>query len=228
MEMSLEERLVLCVLRYADQITLSASAVRCRTELNSRTVEVLLGRLIERGLCKSRSIEGEARYWAVPLSETAILSYPREWLAAYCSRPIEVEEGDYKAVSYEMCGIVILVAIVTGSRETAVIADLTKLPVNFVGLVMELCHQLHLWRSPGFFELERTIRGHRDDAEEVSGALQSVIDEFCMSWTSEAVEAVLHSSRQHMTYGGVRDAWVSVEDRQQLEKAPKRLQLVKR
>jgi hypothetical protein len=49
-----------------------------------------------------------------------------------------------------------------------------------------------------------------------------------MSWTSEAVEAVLHSSREHMQYGGARDPWATIADREQLEKGPKQLELVKR
>jgi hypothetical protein len=145
MEMSLEERLVLCVLRHANQIAQSVSAVSRLTGLDRPAAEFLLRRLMATGLCERGPIREEARYWAVPLSETPILNDPLEWLAAYCSRPIEVDEGDSDAVSYEMSGIVMLVAIVTGTREPAAIAELTKLPPDFVGIVMELCHRLDLY-----------------------------------------------------------------------------------
>jgi hypothetical protein len=127
-----------------------------------------------------------------------------------------------------MCGIVLLVAMVTGTREPAVIAELTGLPADFAGIVIELCHRLDLWWSERFFELERTIREQGDDAEEVADALQSVREQFWMSWVSPSIAAVLHSSRQHMQYGGAKDPWATAPDREQFEKAPKRLELVKR
>jgi DNA-binding MarR family transcriptional regulator len=226
MEMSTEERLVLCVLRHANQIAQSASDVSRLTGLDRPAVEFLLRRLIAMGLCERGSIQGRMRYSAVSLSVTPILSDPLEWLASYCSRPIEVEEGDSEAATYEMCGIVLLVAMVTGTREPAVIAELTGLPADFAGIVIELCHRLDLWWSERFFELERTIREQGDDAEEVADALQCVREQFWMSWVSPSVAAVLHSSRGHMQYGGAKDAWASVGG--QVDKTPKRLELVKR
>jgi hypothetical protein len=127
-----------------------------------------------------------------------------------------------------MAGIVLLVAIVTGTREPSVIAELTALPVDFVGTVMELCHRLDLWWSPRFYELQRTIREQSDNAEEVSDALHCVKEEFWTSWFSRTVEAVLHSSRQNLQYGGAKDTWVTLPDGEHLEKASKPLELVKR
>jgi NAD(P)-dependent dehydrogenase (short-subunit alcohol dehydrogenase family) len=86
MEMSLEERLVLCVLRHANQSAQSVSDVSRLTGLERAVVGLLLPRLITMGLCERRSIEGEARYSAITLSKTPILNDPLPWLAAYCSR----------------------------------------------------------------------------------------------------------------------------------------------
>lgn len=209
MQMSLEERLVLCVLRHANRCAKSASAVSRLTELDRQVVESLLQRLMAVGFCESGSIEGEVRYWAVPLSEAPILSNAVEWLAAYCSRPVEVEEGDTEAITFETCGIVLLVAIVTGTREPGLIAALTSLPVDFVWIVMELSDELDLWWSTRFYQLESTIREQGHDADEVSNALHSVKEEFWMS-TSLSESGMLHSYRQHMQYGGAEDALVSV------------------
>lgn len=225
MEMSLEERLVLCVLRHANQIAQSASDVTRLTGLDPAVVGLLLPRLITMGLCERGSIEGEPRYSAITLSKTPILNDPLPWLAAYCSRSIEVGE-DSEAVSYEMSAIVLLVAIVTGTREPEAIALLTKLPISFIGIIMQLCDQLDLWWSPPFFGLERTVREQGDDADAVSEALLSVMEEFWCSWLSESIEEMLHSSREHMQYGGARDSWASVPDGEQLEKVPKRLEWV--
>jgi hypothetical protein len=228
MEMLMEERLVLCVLRHANQIAQSVSAVSRLTGLDRPAVEFLLRRLMAMGLCERGSIGEEARYWAVPLSEIPILDDPLERLAVYCSRPIEVDEGDSEAVSYEMSGIVILVAIVTGTREPAVIAELTKLPPDFVGIVIELCHRLDLYWSPWFYDLERTVREQGDDAEKVSAALIDVKEEFWWSWLSPRVEELLHSARANLRYGGARDPWAIAPDPEQLERFLKRLALVKR
>jgi hypothetical protein len=225
MEMSLEERLVLCVLRHANQIAQSASDVTRLTGLGPAVVELLLPRLITMGLCERGSIEGEARYSAITLSKTPILNDPLPWLAAYCSRPNGIGE-DSEAMSYEMCGIVLLVAIVTATREPEAIALLTKLPIGFIRIIIQLCDQLDLWWSPCFFELERTVREQGDDADEVLAALISATEEFPVSWQSESMEEMLHSSREHMQCGGARDSWAIVPDGEQLEKVPKRLEWV--
>jgi hypothetical protein len=166
MQMSLEERLVLYVLQHASQTAQTTSAVIRLTELDRPAVESLLQRLMAVGLCESGSIEGEVHYWAVPLSETPILDNHFEWLAAYCSRTVEVERGDIEA-TYETCGIVLLVAIVTGTRDPEAIALLTKVPIGFIRMIFQLCEQLDLWWSPRFFDLERTVREQGDDADEV-------------------------------------------------------------
>jgi hypothetical protein len=151
MELSMEERLVLCVLRNANQIVASASAISHLTDLDVPEVKALLQQLMAMGLCKRCLMEGEVRYSAVSLSETPILSNPLDWLAAYCSRPLEVEEGHSEveeggaeALTYEMCGIVLLVAVLTGSRESLVIERCTDFPTNFVGIVIELRNQVAL------------------------------------------------------------------------------------
>jgi DNA-binding MarR family transcriptional regulator len=219
MEMSLEERLVLCVLRLANQIAQSASDVSRLTGLDRPAVEILLRRLIAMGLCERGSIEGEARFSAITLSGTPILNDPLAWLAAYCSHPLDVGE-DSEAVSYEMSGIVLLVAIVTGTREPEAISRLTKLPISFIAIIIELCDRLDLWWSPDFFELERVVREQSHDANEVASALVSVKEEFWWSWLSETVEEMLHSSREHIQYGGIRDSWVTLPEGEQLHKAP--------
>jgi hypothetical protein len=225
MEMSLEERLVLCVLRHANRLAQSVSDITRLTGLHPAVVELLLPRLITMGLCSRGSIEGEPRYSAITLSKTPILNDPLPWLATYCSRYIVVDE-DPEIRSYDMSAIVLLVAVVTGRREPEAIALFTKLPVTFIGIIMHLCDQLDLWWSPPFFHLERTVREHGDDADAVSGALLSAVEEFWCSWLSESIEEMLHSSREHMQYGGARDCWASVPDGEQLEKVPKRLEWV--
>jgi hypothetical protein len=130
---------------------------------------------------------------------------------------VEVDEGDWEAATFCTCGVVILSAVVTGSREPALIANLTRLPIDFVRLTLELCGQLHLWWSPCFEELARTVREQGDDAKEVSDALQSVIEEFSMSFVSDTIDQMLHRSREHLQFGGGRDPWPTVPDGEEVE-----------
>jgi hypothetical protein len=53
-----------------------------------------------------------------------------------------------------------------------------------------------------------------------------VVEEFWCSWLSESIEEMLHSSREHMQYGGTKDPWASVPDGEQLEEVPKRVEWV--
>jgi hypothetical protein len=226
MELSMEERLVLCVLRNANQIVASASAISHLTDLDVPEVKVLLQQLMAMGLCSRCFIQGVARYCAVPLSETPILSNPLDWLADYCSRPLKVEEGDSEAVTYDMCGIVLLVAVLTGSRESSVIERFTGLPRNFVGMVIALCDRVALWWSQDLFDLQRTIQDDCDDFEEIDRAVECVKEHFWMSWVTPTLMAVLHSSREYMQCGGTRDAWIDVPDQDQLGYAPRRIEWV--
>jgi hypothetical protein len=217
MQISMEERLVLSVLRYSNLTAPSASAIGRLIDLDGDAVQYFLGRLIERGLCRRVSTDHIERYRPVGPSEAPLRNDCSEWLATLCPQLMEVEDGDSEAVTFWTCGIVILAAIVTGSREPALVADLTRLPIDFVRLTLELCRQLHLWWSLRFFELARTVREQGDDAKEVSDALQSVIEEFSLSFMSETIADMLHRSREHVQYGGGRDPWPTVPDRVELE-----------
>ena len=191
MQVSMEERLILSVLRYSTLTAPSASTISRLTDLDGAKVESLLERLTREGLCRRRHTGVIKGYRPVGLPERPLLSDPSAWLATVCPQLVDVEEGDSEAATFGTCGIVILVSVVTGSREPAPIADLTRLPIDFVRLTLELCRQLHLWWSPRFFELARTIREQGDDAKEVSDALQSVIEEFSLSFTSETIAELL-------------------------------------
>ena len=81
---------------------------------------------------------------------------------------------------------------------------------------------------PCFEELARTVREQGDDAKEVSDALQSVIEEFSMSFVSDTIDQMLHRSREHLQFGGGRDPWPTVPDGEEVEVLLEGLQLVRR
>jgi hypothetical protein len=222
-EMSTEEKLVLCVLRHANQIAPSVSAICRLSGLDRSAVEQILRQLMVMGLCEQGSTEEEERYWAVALSKTPILGDPLEWLAEFCSRPIAVDYGDSDAVCYEMSGIVLLVAVVMGAREPALIAALTKLPGSFIGIIIELCHRLDLWWSPWFYALESVIRKRSDDADAISAALSNVKEEFWWAWLSPRIEEELGRARGSRRYGGATDPWAIMLDREQARTSLTRL-----
>jgi DNA-binding MarR family transcriptional regulator len=74
MQKSMEERLVLSVLRYANLTSPSVGAISRLTDLDNATVESLLERLTREGLCIRVSIDQNKRYRPVGLFERPLRS----------------------------------------------------------------------------------------------------------------------------------------------------------
>jgi hypothetical protein len=107
-------------------------------------------------------------------------------------------------MTFDCCGLVILTAVVSGTRDAQVLARLSTFPEGFVGWVLEMMDDLDVWWSDRLFDLERTILQNSSDFKDVDDSLHGVKEEFWNAATcaSPAMLRSLHGGRQ---YGGQVD-----------------------
>jgi hypothetical protein len=206
-QLSTEDRFVLFVVRTSHH-DLSAMAVSRLTSLPSVVVTKAIKELESRRLIEPIEHHGDICYLPIGLSQSPLMNDYGAWLDAYCSRPAPIDEGDTEAMTFMSCGIVILSAILTGSRDAQFLTRLTTFPEAFVRLVVGMMDRLDLWWSERLFDLETTIQQPSLDFTEVDVSLHSVTEEFWNAWRSPGLGAAIDTLRAGRQYGGLRDWWI--------------------
>jgi hypothetical protein len=210
-ELSTVDRFVLFVVRTSHH-DLSAKAVSRLTSLPSVVVTKAIKELESHSLIEPIEHHGEMCYLPIGLSQSPLMIDYEAWLDIYCSRPAPVEEGDTEAMTFTSCGIVILSAVLTGSRDAQFLTRLTTLPEGFVMLTLGMMDRLDLWWSDGLLELEATIQQESSDFAEVDASLHSMTEEFWTAWRSPGLGAALETFREGRQYGGQQDRWLEDDD----------------
>jgi hypothetical protein len=176
------------------------------------TVTKAIKQLESQDLVEAVEQHGETCYLPIGLAQSPLIAGYEGWLDHYCSRPAPCGEGDTEAMTFECCGIVILSAVLSGSRDPQFLTRLTSFPEGFVMLVLGMMDRLDLWWSDRTFDLERTIQQHSSDFTEVDDSLHSVTEEFWGAWRSPTLGAALNTIRAGQQYCGVQDRWLEDED----------------
>jgi hypothetical protein len=149
-----------------------------------------------------RSEDGpHAYYWAVPLAKEPLLPAIPEWLDCFHGKYPPSVPGDTQANTFVSCGVVLLAAVLTGSRDAELLEDLLHLPVGFISLVLRLADAHQFWWSEPIFDLEAALRKNADDFADISDALHGVNDDFVQS--CDGTEwSLLHAVRDRRLCGG--------------------------
>lgn len=197
------DRFVLFALRRSENALCHGTLVRL-TGLCSAELEKALNELEFQGLVERVEHRGEICYLPISLSRTPLLTSYKAWLDNYCSRPELVEEGDTEIMTYISRGVVILAAVLTGSRDAQFLTRLTIFPHRFILEVICLMDRLELWSSLPAFDLERTIRQDATDFAVIDASLQLLTEELDTWWSPDS-GAAFHTLRAGQQYGGKRD-----------------------
>src|SRR3984885_9092475 len=203
-QLSTVDHFVLFVVR-TSQHDLSAMAVSRLASLPSAVVTKAIKELESQRLIEPIEHHGEICYLPIGLSQSPLMTDYEAWLDAYCSRPAPVEEGDTEAMTFMSCGIVIMSAVLTGSRDARFLTRLTTFPEGFVMLTLGMMDRLDLWWSERLFELETTIQQPSLDFTAVDASIHSMTEEFWNAWRSPGLGSALGILRAGQQYGGLRD-----------------------
>jgi hypothetical protein len=152
------------------------------------------------------SAEGPIAYYsAVPLSKEPILPAVSEWLHRFHKTSPQWVSGDREANNFASCASVLLAAVLTGSRDPDLIANLLNLPERFVTLVLWLAKTHEFWWSERVFDLEAALRKNADDFADIEDAIHSVLEEFVGDCCSMEEWDHLEKLRDGMLFGGLNE-----------------------
>src|SRR5260370_18856433 len=97
-----------------------------------------------------------------------------------------------------------LVAVLTGSRDRHLPADLISLPVHFVTAVLMSADNCRIWWSARVFDLEAAIRRNAEDFADIDDALHGVIEELAVE-IGPIMWNFMQRVRKGMLYGGLNE-----------------------
>jgi hypothetical protein len=102
-----------------------------------------------------------------------------EWLSKFhrVSHAYFVE--DDLATTFATYACVLLLAAKLDTRSAALIASLSRLPMEFVAAVLRKTDQAQFWLSDEFADLEKTVRCRIDDFSEIADSLSGMME---MPW----------------------------------------------
>jgi hypothetical protein len=161
-----------------------------------------LDTLIKENLVRSVDVGPNAYYSAVPLAKEPLLPAIPEWLHCFHEAYPPSVPGDIQANTFVSCGVVLLVAVLTGSRDLDLLEDLLRLPPGFIALVLRLADAYQFWWFERIFDLEAALRKNADDFADISDALHGVNEDFVLNCCDGAGWILLHALRDRMLFGG--------------------------
>jgi hypothetical protein len=176
--LSTSENFVLFVVRKSNH-DLAADDVMRLTSLSLAVTGRALRRLSSLRLIEV--LEGDGRTYYVPrrVAASPLMRDFEGWLRDFCTFYPQWSEDDTVLTTFASCGVVIMAALLSGSREAGTVAFITSLPEAFVLHVLELLERLDLWWSKRLFHLAEILRQHAMDYAAVDLALLRVKQEFC-------------------------------------------------
>ena len=209
-KLSTKERLVLLALQ-AHAPGLNEHQLEMITHLPTETLQDCLSKL--EALGRTHSVAGrlETCYVASPLSEVPLFPNWERWLALFCEAQPQYAEGDTLATMYCQCGVVLLTAIVAGTRDIDLISEVTTLPPAFVMLVLDMADTWNIWDLDSIFHLQERLSSGDVKLDQIESTLHWVKEDLWeYAWTP-AIEATLHQYRAGHQIGGKVDWWIDSE-----------------
>jgi hypothetical protein len=200
-ELTTVARFALFALQRANQ-PMRFETLASMTDEWGEPLQKALDTLIKDNLVRFDVAGPHAHYWAVPLAKEPLLPAIPEWLSCFHEKYPPSVPGDTQANTFVSCGVVLLAAVLTGSRDPELLEDLLRLPVRFIGLVLRLADAHKFWWSEPIFDLEAALRKNADDFAEISDALHGVNEDFVSNSCDGAEWTLLHALRDRMLFGG--------------------------
>lgn len=134
-----------------------------------------------------------------------------EWLSKFHRvRPANLA-NDQLATTFVTCACVFLLAAKAGTRSAALIACLSRLPMEFVAAVLRKADQAQFWVSEEFADLERTVRCRVDDFQDIAESLSCMMDILWLRHVEEEDVKLFISLRGNRLVGGGFQDWVDEE-----------------
>jgi hypothetical protein len=158
--------------------------------------------LVKDELVMSVVVGPHAYYFAVPMAKAPLIPDIPEWLSCFHGAYPPSVPRDTQANTFVSCGVVLLAAVLTDSRDAELLEDLLRLPQGFIALVLRLADAYQFWWSAEIRNLERAVDEDPIDFAEISVALHSLNEKFVSQCCAGAAWTLLHALRAENVFGG--------------------------
>jgi hypothetical protein len=175
--LSTKENFVLFVIQRSNE-GLASNDVMRRTSLSLAEVEHALRELSALRLIEGIEQAGITYYEPRRLTTSPLLPDFEGWLRNFCSFHPQWVDEDQEATTFGSCGVVILAALLSGSREAETLVMITGLSEAFVLVILALVEHLDLWWSKRILDLEQTLLHHAMNYAVVDSAFHGIKEEF--------------------------------------------------
>lgn len=211
-QLSYKERLVLLALQ-AHASGLTKTQLAAITGLPSDTLRQPLSRLENLGRATIELTGHQERCYATVFpSNQPLVPRWQEWLAVFSEDQPQFEPCDAFATTYASCGVVVLTAIVGGTKDADRITLATTLPVAFVAQVLDMADRQDIWGLDSIFSLHQQLSHEVIDSAVIESTLHWVKENLWgLCWTP-AVHVILNEHRAGRQFGGKTDDWTEAED----------------
>lgn len=210
MDLTVEERLLLLAVQ-RHPLGVSRACLLRLTGLTADTTHCSLLSLESRGLVRREIAQDQTHYLPDPVTDGPMFPGWEAWLDnfwAVCSPAIRWDTMDATSCS---CGAVMITALVSGSADECLIVEATKLPGQFVKLVMLLMATQKVWWTESFHEFRQFLSRRPGDFREVECHLGDAVEEFWDFCWTPGIEDALHRLREDHQVRAESDRWIDGE-----------------
>jgi hypothetical protein len=170
-------------------------------------LEAALDTLTKANLVRSSTEGSRAHYSAVPLSKEPLLPAVSDWLHRFYDKlhPWLLVPGDPEENNSASCALVLLAAVLTGSRDPDFLAHILGLPERFVTLLLWIAKNSEFWWCEQVFDLEAALYKNPEDFADIKDALCCVMEAFDLDYYSTEEWDHLQKLRGGMIFGGLNE-----------------------
>lgn len=184
-ELTVEERFTLVALQRSSRGKTSI-ALAYVTGMPIHLVEKAILKLEDLHLVESILSSEQPVYLPIDLGSEPIVANYTAWLLAFRQNLVASTESRPVDLIFASARLILVAAVLTGSRDKQFVASLTSLPIAFVTLMLSMMEMQDVWSSERVLHLDEVIRDGIYEFDEVELSLNRLMEEFTdVCWIPE-------------------------------------------
>jgi len=134
------------------------------------------------------------------------------WLKQFYAREdVEYIKGDDLGTTLQLCGAVVLAAVLEGTTAPERLSAITGLPVAFCAVTIANLDYCHFWGRHNFVGLCKTLNDDPDNYKEIDEALGVVLEDYWVRSKLPGIHQILPAMRGRSLLFGRQQDWIGDE-----------------
>jgi hypothetical protein len=208
--MSSEDRVVLLSLRNYER-GLTQTEISLVTGLKPDEVDKSIAELERLRVAGHVYDDDNTFFVSIPLRDRPLVPFWEEWLKTFLSAFPQPPQGNPLDPHSSCGGVVLLSAIVSGSRDAKTIAVEAKYPLDFVKFVIRIAERQKVFSLDSAFELQQALKDSSQDLIEVRQCLDRLEDDLWLFCGTDGILAASDELLAGRPLGGNVDQWIDAE-----------------